>query len=228
MTAAGPPMRSERETMPGIDRASAVLAPLYEQDGRAARGAHAAHVGDAGALGRGELPRRAPGRGRGPVGHRAARGPRGDPPRRRRHRTPRRARPPRHHHEPLLHRPLRRRPPWPSRHGGEPRGGVRGAPRPDRRAPRPGDLPRGAVDVPVGRGPPDLLLRAGRRHGVGRHRSHAPPAARPGHRHLSRGDLDHSDGAPLRGAPLRRSALSVVLLRLAAAQRDVLSDRLRP
>ena len=33
MGAAGPPMRSERETMPGIDRASAVLAPLYEHDG---------------------------------------------------------------------------------------------------------------------------------------------------------------------------------------------------
>ncbi len=33
MAAAGPPMRSERETMPGIDRASAVLAPLYEHDG---------------------------------------------------------------------------------------------------------------------------------------------------------------------------------------------------
>jgi 8-oxo-dGTP pyrophosphatase MutT (NUDIX family) len=33
LTAAGPPMRSERETMPGIDRASAVLAPVYEQEG---------------------------------------------------------------------------------------------------------------------------------------------------------------------------------------------------
>ena len=32
MAAAGPPMRSERETMPGIDRASAVLAPLYEHE----------------------------------------------------------------------------------------------------------------------------------------------------------------------------------------------------
>ncbi len=30
LAAAGPPMRSERETMPGIDRASAVLAALYE------------------------------------------------------------------------------------------------------------------------------------------------------------------------------------------------------
>lgn len=30
---AGPPVRSERETMPGIDLASAVLAPLYEYDG---------------------------------------------------------------------------------------------------------------------------------------------------------------------------------------------------
>ena len=30
---AGPPMRSERESMPGIDRASAVLAALYEEDG---------------------------------------------------------------------------------------------------------------------------------------------------------------------------------------------------
>ncbi|MET0903578.1 MAG: CoA pyrophosphatase [Acidimicrobiales bacterium] len=33
MATAGPPMRSERETMPGIDRASAVLAPLYEHEG---------------------------------------------------------------------------------------------------------------------------------------------------------------------------------------------------
>jgi len=33
MAAAGPPMRSEREAMPGIDRASAVLAPLYEHEG---------------------------------------------------------------------------------------------------------------------------------------------------------------------------------------------------
>src|SRR5215203_3140744 len=30
LEAAGPPMRSERESMPGIDRGSAVLAPLYE------------------------------------------------------------------------------------------------------------------------------------------------------------------------------------------------------
>jgi 8-oxo-dGTP pyrophosphatase MutT (NUDIX family) len=30
---AGPPMRSERESMPGIDRASAVLAALYEDEG---------------------------------------------------------------------------------------------------------------------------------------------------------------------------------------------------
>ena len=33
LTAAGPAMRSERESMPGIDRAAAVLAPLYEHDG---------------------------------------------------------------------------------------------------------------------------------------------------------------------------------------------------
>lgn len=33
LDAAGPALRSERETMPGIDRASAVLAPLYEEDG---------------------------------------------------------------------------------------------------------------------------------------------------------------------------------------------------
>jgi 8-oxo-dGTP pyrophosphatase MutT (NUDIX family) len=33
LTDAGPPRRSEREHMPGIDRASAVLAPLYEVDG---------------------------------------------------------------------------------------------------------------------------------------------------------------------------------------------------
>jgi 8-oxo-dGTP pyrophosphatase MutT (NUDIX family) len=33
LATAGPPVRSERETMPGIDRASAVLAPLYEEDG---------------------------------------------------------------------------------------------------------------------------------------------------------------------------------------------------
>ena len=32
-TAAGPARRSERESLPEIDRASAVLAPLYEQDG---------------------------------------------------------------------------------------------------------------------------------------------------------------------------------------------------
>jgi 8-oxo-dGTP pyrophosphatase MutT (NUDIX family) len=31
LRAAGPPMRSERETMPGIDRAAAVLAALYEE-----------------------------------------------------------------------------------------------------------------------------------------------------------------------------------------------------
>jgi len=30
---AGPPMRSERESMPGIDRAASVLAGLYEEDG---------------------------------------------------------------------------------------------------------------------------------------------------------------------------------------------------
>jgi 8-oxo-dGTP pyrophosphatase MutT (NUDIX family) len=34
LAAAGPPMRSERETMPGIDLASAVLAPLYEDAGQ--------------------------------------------------------------------------------------------------------------------------------------------------------------------------------------------------
>ena len=33
LAAAGPPARSERESLPGIDRASAVLAPLYEHDG---------------------------------------------------------------------------------------------------------------------------------------------------------------------------------------------------
>ncbi|MET0728987.1 MAG: CoA pyrophosphatase [Acidimicrobiales bacterium] len=33
LSAAGPAMVSERETLPGIDRASAVLAPLYEHDG---------------------------------------------------------------------------------------------------------------------------------------------------------------------------------------------------
>ena len=33
LNAAGPAERSERETMPGIDLASAVLAPLYEHDG---------------------------------------------------------------------------------------------------------------------------------------------------------------------------------------------------
>jgi 8-oxo-dGTP pyrophosphatase MutT (NUDIX family) len=33
LAAAGPPVRSEREGQPGIDRASAVLAPLYEVDG---------------------------------------------------------------------------------------------------------------------------------------------------------------------------------------------------
>jgi 8-oxo-dGTP pyrophosphatase MutT (NUDIX family) len=33
LASAGPPVRSERETMPGIDLASAVLAPLYEHDG---------------------------------------------------------------------------------------------------------------------------------------------------------------------------------------------------
>lgn len=33
LAAAGPAERSERETMPDIDRASAVLAPLYEHDG---------------------------------------------------------------------------------------------------------------------------------------------------------------------------------------------------
>ena len=33
LAAAGPPQRSERETMAGIDRASAVLAPLYEHEG---------------------------------------------------------------------------------------------------------------------------------------------------------------------------------------------------
>ena len=33
LAAAGPAVRSERETLPGIDRASAVLAPLYEHDG---------------------------------------------------------------------------------------------------------------------------------------------------------------------------------------------------
>ena len=33
MAGVGPPVRSERERMPGIDRASAVLAPLYEIEG---------------------------------------------------------------------------------------------------------------------------------------------------------------------------------------------------
>jgi 8-oxo-dGTP pyrophosphatase MutT (NUDIX family) len=33
LAAAGPPVPSERERLPGIDRASAVLAPLYEVDG---------------------------------------------------------------------------------------------------------------------------------------------------------------------------------------------------
>src|SRR5690606_36354253 len=33
LAAAGAAHRSERETMPGIDRASAVLAPLYEHEG---------------------------------------------------------------------------------------------------------------------------------------------------------------------------------------------------
>jgi 8-oxo-dGTP pyrophosphatase MutT (NUDIX family) len=33
LAAAGPARISERETMPGLDRASAVLAPLYEEDG---------------------------------------------------------------------------------------------------------------------------------------------------------------------------------------------------
>jgi 8-oxo-dGTP pyrophosphatase MutT (NUDIX family) len=33
LAAAGPALRSERETMPGIELASAVLAPLYEHDG---------------------------------------------------------------------------------------------------------------------------------------------------------------------------------------------------
>ena len=33
LAAAGPPVRSERETLPGIDLASAVLAPLYEHHG---------------------------------------------------------------------------------------------------------------------------------------------------------------------------------------------------
>jgi 8-oxo-dGTP pyrophosphatase MutT (NUDIX family) len=33
LSAAGPPVPSERETLPGITRASAVLAPLYEDDG---------------------------------------------------------------------------------------------------------------------------------------------------------------------------------------------------
>jgi 8-oxo-dGTP pyrophosphatase MutT (NUDIX family) len=33
LASAGPPVRSERESLPGIDRAAAVLAPLYEHEG---------------------------------------------------------------------------------------------------------------------------------------------------------------------------------------------------
>ena len=47
MAAAGPPVRSERETMPGIDRASAVLAPLYEHEGELFVDPHPPHLGDA-------------------------------------------------------------------------------------------------------------------------------------------------------------------------------------
>src|SRR3546814_8584771 len=49
----------------------------------------------------------------------------------------------------------------------------------DLRAARSRHLSRGALDVPRRMGSADLLLRAGRRHRVGRHRRHAPPAAGP-------------------------------------------------
>ena len=65
---------------PGV-RASAVLAPLYEADGEAHVRAHPPGPAPAQPPRRGQLPRRRPGAGRGPLGHRAARGRGGGRPR---------------------------------------------------------------------------------------------------------------------------------------------------
>ena len=172
------PMRSERETMPGIDRASAVLAPLYEHDGELfvvltrrtwEMRAHSGEVSFPGG-------RQDDGEDLWATALREAHEEIAlDAGRRSSRSASSTTSPP--------SRAARSSSPTSAALPGRPDDGGEPAARcptvlhvPRGRAARPGHLPRGALDVPVGRGPPDLLLRAGRRHRVGRHRRHAPPA----------------------------------------------------
>ncbi|CAA9233045.1 MAG: Uncharacterized Nudix hydrolase NudL, partial [uncultured Acidimicrobiales bacterium] len=137
---------------------------------------HPAGVPPAEPPGRGQLPRRWARRRRAPRADGAPGGGGGDRPRPGAGRGRGRARPPLDRHQWGVHRALRRHPRRQAVDpGGEPGRGRSHPPRPPRRAPGRGRLPRGAVGLRRHRAA-DLLLRAGGRHRLGCHRLDAAPA----------------------------------------------------